>query len=111
MLRQENHTWYSSDLFLALCTSLHLAGSLLQLEFNRRSRTFAGDYAINARLKAATVLMKLLYFVRPVIGVLIVRKGLSVTNVADTGINLWAAWQSWTLPRVEQVGRNDEDDE
>jgi len=55
--------------------------------------------------------MKLLYFVRPVIGVLIVRKGLSVTNVADTGISLWAAWQSWTLPRVEQVGRNDEDDE
>ena len=102
--------WYSRDLFVSCFFASQLAASILQLDFNKRSRTFAGDYAINARAKLVVKMIELLYYVQPVVGVVSTRASLSLVDIERAGACALAAWQSSTLSRVEQTITDDEEE-
>ena len=97
-------------MFQSLAEAPQIAGALLQLDFNRRSSTFAGNYALTARLKLVVQLLEALYFFKSFVGKIGYREGLTLAGLLSRGVVVWAAWQSWTLPRVEQVGSADEED-
>jgi hypothetical protein len=101
-LNPEQARWYSSIAFRSFTHGLQLAGHLTQLEFNRRSKTFAGDYALTAYLHIPSILVGSLAYVDRFIGVHDTRNGLSFFDVVSFATYGYAAWQAYTLPRVEQ---------
>jgi hypothetical protein len=99
---EHQYPWFLSPLLQSLFFALQITGGLAQLEFNRRSGTFAGDHALTAQIRLLRELLRLLYFVRPFIGALGSQNGLTLARLARIGWRAWAAYQACTLPQVEQ---------
>ena len=102
--------WYSSDFVLAFPHSLQLVGHWVQLEFNRRSGTFAGGYALTTYLQVVAVSLRSLTFIDRFIGVYEARAGMSYNDLLQLMTVFGMAWQAYTLPRVEQDVKDTEEE-
>ena len=101
-IKPEQDRWYISIAFKSFTHGLQFAGHLIQLEFNRRSQTFAGDYALTTYLQLSAVFIRFLIYIDKFIGVHDSRNGLSFLDLAWCIAYGYTAWQAYTLPRVEQ---------
>lgn len=95
----------------SLSGAFKLTAFTLQLLLNKHSSTFAGQYAIHAYLTILRRGVRLLKFWPWFVGRYEVRGGIAWTTVLWIAADIWAAWQALTLPRVEQVVKEDEEDE
>ena len=88
---------------------MQISGLVQQLSFNHISRTFAGDYSLNAVLHVVHSLIALVWWT-PLIGKYDARESLRYETGLRVLVSLWAGWQAWTLPRVEQDVKDAEDE-
>ncbi|KAK4689707.1 hypothetical protein P7C73_g368, partial [Tremellales sp. Uapishka_1] len=96
--------------FQATLWSLLISGQLLQLNHNRLSGSFAGQYALTAGINLAAQLLHLLYFVPAILGRMDNNAGFSYREILELAAAGVAAWQAWTLDKVVQDVK-DEDEE
>lgn len=94
---------------LASQSALVTFSMILQLDLNRRLRTFAGSYKLTAYLGLAEWAFYLIAFVPSFIGRYDTRGGIGPDDVVSLGLAVWAAWQAYSYRKVEQV--EDEGDE
>lgn len=82
----------------------------LQLVFNYHSQTFAGLYALEAYLVIIRRGLRLLKFWPWFIGRYETRGGIGGIAIIGMMIDAVVVWQAWTLPRVEQVVKEDDEE-
>ncbi|WWD20733.1 hypothetical protein CI109_105209 [Kwoniella shandongensis] len=100
-----------STFLQALLASLTLQGTAMQLYHNQQHGTFAGSYALTANFVTVQNLLRMLYYFPSFIGAVATREGLRYVTVFDMGLQTWAAYQAWKLPRVEQDIAGETEDE
>lgn len=84
---------------------------VLQLVLNHHAGSFAGQYALHAYMIVAQRIVKLLRFWPWFVGRYEVRGGIGWATVITMACEAAAAWQALTLPRVEQVVKEDEEED
>ena len=94
---------------LASQSALMTFSMILQLDLNRRLRTFAGSCKLTAYLLLAEWAFYLIGFVPSFIGRYDTRGGIGPDDVVNLGLAVGAAWQAYSYRKVEQV--EDEGDE
>ena len=105
-----NESFATHDVFVATVSSLVCTGRVLQCDHNRRSLTFAGEFALTAKLKAAMHFLALLYHVPAIVGRISKEEGLAVFDVVGMIVDSVLLLQSLTMPKIIQ-NISDEDEQ
>lgn len=100
-------SWLPRSLVWALAP----AGWLIQLEHNRRSGFFAGQFGLVAHLALVGEVLELLWFVPAVMGKVDVNTGVAFSHVVRLASCVWASWQAATLRRPEMKEEADAEEE
>lgn len=95
----------------SLFSAVNITSLLIQTLFNHRSSTFAGQYALEAYFVLIRRGVRVLKFWPWFVGRYDTRGGIGWESVLLTVVEGIAVWQALTLPRVEQVVSEDEDEE
>lgn len=91
-------------------SSLKYVAVVLQLTLNHQARSFAGRYALETYLVSIRRIVRLLKFWPWFVGRYEARGGLGWGAVFWMAVEGVALWQALTLPRVEQVSSEDDDE-
>jgi hypothetical protein len=83
---------------------------ILQIIHNHYSQSFAGLYALEAYLVIIRRGVRLLKFWPWFIGRYETRGGIGGIDLIGMMIDVVVVWQAWTLPRVEQVVKEDDEE-
>ena len=94
----------------ASLSALKYAAGIFQLVLNHQARSFAGQYALEIYLVAIRRVVTLLKFWPWFVGRYETRGGRGWSMVVWMGIEGVTLWQALTLPRVEQVTAEDEEE-
>lgn len=86
---------------------MYLTGQILQLLFNRRSKTYAGGPRVSAVLTLVLYLVQIAVFVPSLVGRVDARDYLSAHYIVDTVVLLVMCWQAVTLPSVSQISEDE----
>lgn len=90
--------------------SLQVTGVILQLDHNRRSGTFAGQYALTAYLEAGISFLRLVYHIPGVVGRTDAAEGIGLQAVVSLGAEGLAVWQAIGLPKMVQAVVDEDED-
>jgi len=98
-----NKSFVTSTIYLATSWSLIWTGTLLQFENNRRSRNFAGEYAVGAIMTAFNWSIHFLFFLPIVVGRMDASEGIALHAGVEAALAGVALWQASTLPKLPQT--------
>lgn len=76
---------------------------MLQLDLNRRSKTYAGGYRLTAYVQAISALFDIVFLSQKIVGTFNASEGLSLVSAVMLLLQAADFHQAWTLPRVEQT--------
>lgn len=99
-----------SDLLAAAVSATKITATVLQLALNRQASTFAGQYALEAYLVVIRRSVRLLRFWPWFVGRYETRGGIGYSTLIWIALEGVTVWQAWTLPRVEQSVKGEEDE-
>lgn len=92
MLKHQSFT--SEPLFRSFIQAPGWTGQILQVDHNRRARTFAGEYALTANREVLVSVLEVMFFVPLVVGRL----------SASEGLGAWVIIQLIGFGRFPQLG-------